>query len=82
MQPSVTIMQSTKKETVRLVVHIWTRGRSAGGYLGVRWSIHGSIIQKYYPGPKKERNQWLFVVVKGILGQRYYESDYWPELTR
>jgi hypothetical protein len=21
-----------------------------------------------------------FCVVKGILGQRYYESDYWPDL--
>ena len=28
-------------------------------------------------GTKKERNQWVFFVVKGIIGQRYYESDFW-----
>ena len=35
---------------------------------------------KVLSGTKKERNQWVFCVVKGILGQRYYESDYWPDL--
>ena len=35
---------------------------------------------KVLSGTKKERNQWAFFVVKGILGQRYYESDYWPDL--
>jgi hypothetical protein len=23
-----------------------------------------------------------FFVVKGIIGQRYYESDFWPDLAR
>ena len=31
---------------------------------------------KVLSGTKKERNQWAFFVVKGILGQRYYELDY------
>ena len=35
---------------------------------------------KVLSGTKKERNQWVSFVVKGILGQRYYESDYWPDL--
>ena len=35
---------------------------------------------KVLSGTKKERNQWGGVVVKGIRGQRYYESDYWPGL--
>ena len=38
-------------------------------------------IQRYYPAPKREKPVFLFVV-KGILGQRYYESDYCPDLAR
>jgi len=37
---------------------------------------------KVLSGTKKERNQWVFFVVKGIIGQRYYESDFWPDLAR
>ena len=29
----------------------------------------------------KGGNQWILCVVKGVLGQKYYESDYWVELT-
>jgi hypothetical protein len=28
---------------------------------------------KVLSGTKKERNQWVFFVYKGILGQRYYK---------
>ena len=40
------------------------------------WEGHTKVLS----GTNKERNQWVFLVVKGILGQRYYESDYWPDL--
>ena len=50
----------------------------------------GQVLGAHRPGPvyhtkvlsgtKKERNQWFLCVFKGIPGQRYYESDYWPDL--
>ena len=30
---------------------------------------------KVLSGTKKERNQWVFFVVKGIIGQRYYDRS-------
>ena len=31
---------------------------------------------KVLSGTKKERNQWVFFVVKGIIGQRYYDRTF------
>ena len=44
----------------------------------LQWEYHSKVLA----GTKKERNHWFFCVVKHILGQRDYESTYWPELTR
>ena len=40
-----------------------------------RYEIRKVYHTKVLSGTKKERNQWVCFVVKGILGQRYYESD-------
>ena len=37
---------------------------------------------KVLSGTKKERNQWVFFVVKGILRQKYYESSIGRTLLR
>ena len=48
------------------------------GGSGAGWVHHTKVLS----GVKKARNQWGFFVVKGIIGQRYYESDFWPDLAR
>ena len=35
---------------------------------------------KVVSGTKKQRTQWVSFVVQDVLGQRYCESDYWPDL--
>jgi hypothetical protein len=54
-----------------------------GGEVWEEWTgqaVEGTDWRKVYhtkvlSGTKKERNQWVFVVVKGILGQRYYDRS-------